>query len=523
MEKSSFFNAVETSPGIYDRNYFAEDMAEFFNSLVTNGVFPGLSTNLQVISNNDMTVILKAGKAWINGYVYILDADMILTIDTADGVLNRIDRIVIQFNTVGRAINAVVVKGTLASTPYADDLYRDADLYELGVADIYITNGATIISQVNITDMRFNNNFCGVVNSLITADTTTLFAQYEDAFSTWFANIQDVLDENTEANLLTKIDDNKILLDSHLEDNSKQIPHIGTTSNSGNTYTVTTTESITTNQKFTIKINAASTGVATLTVSTIGSAKGIKKAGGHDAILKIGVYSFFYDGSNFQLLGEGGEYGTALNTDVMVGTTIGTEDGLVDGSIIDRGTVNYTPSTVNQAVLGGKVSGLGMVYGSANLASKNIKKGINLFDTLGTLVENPITSFIEDNNGDFGYGDGTLICDHQESVYMMGNGGYVKRKEVIVKYGGVISVRVSIKTSNSAWDAYARVHINDVPMGDELMTGSESWESWRQHFTVNAGDRIQLFLDNEGGGYTYNSTFNITIGNPVPSYTEIIL
>ena len=64
-EKSSFFNSVDG-----DRKYQASDYAEYFNSLITNGVFPNPSTNLQVLSNNDMTVTLSAGKAWIDGYVY---------------------------------------------------------------------------------------------------------------------------------------------------------------------------------------------------------------------------------------------------------------------------------------------------------------------------------------------------------------------------------------------------------------------------------------------------------------------
>lgn len=121
-------------------------------------------------------------------------------------------------------------------------------------------------------------------------------------------------------------------LDEHKADNAKQIPHIGTTTNVVNDYSVTTAETIVANQKFTVKINAASTGAATLNVSSIGSAKGIKKPGGTDATLKIGVYTFFYDGVNFQLLGEGGEYGTAGAAQTLTGYTVGTDNGIVAGT-----------------------------------------------------------------------------------------------------------------------------------------------------------------------------------------------
>ena len=155
-----------------------------------------------------MTATVKVGKAWINGYVYINDSDLILPIEVADGVLNRIDRVVVRFDTVGRLISTVVKKGTFASSPVAPTLVRDADFYELGIADIYIVNGATSIAQGDITDLRFNTAYCGIVNSLITADTTTLFAQYESDFETWFATIQDALDGDTAGNLLNLINAN---------------------------------------------------------------------------------------------------------------------------------------------------------------------------------------------------------------------------------------------------------------------------------------------------------------------------
>ena len=184
-ERSSFFNSVDG-----DRKYQASDYAEYFNSLITNGVFPNPSTNLQVLSNNDMTVTLSAGRAWINGYIYINDSDLIAPVEVADGVLKRIDRVVIRFDTIGRAIYADIKKGVFASNPVAPTLQRDADLWELGIADISIVNGATSITQANITDLRLNTDLCGYVNSLIQADTTAIFNQYE----AWYTSKQNAYD-----------------------------------------------------------------------------------------------------------------------------------------------------------------------------------------------------------------------------------------------------------------------------------------------------------------------------------------
>ena len=194
MEKSSFFNSVAG-----DRKYDASMFAAYFNSFITNGVFPNPSTNLQVIANNDMTITVSIGKGWINGYFYLNDAILILPLDVADGILKRIDRIVLQFNTIGRTITAKVKKGTFASTPVAPVLQRDADAYELALADVYVGAGVISITQVNITDQRMNTAVCGWVNSLIQADTTAIFDQYQ----AWFTAQSGVYDAEMIANEAT--------------------------------------------------------------------------------------------------------------------------------------------------------------------------------------------------------------------------------------------------------------------------------------------------------------------------------
>lgn len=232
--RSGFFNSVNG-----DRKYDAKRFAEYFASFIGNGVFPNPSDCLQVISNNDMTITVRPGKAWINGYILINDDDYILEIEPADGVLNRIDRVVARYDVVDREIRLEVKKGTFASNPVAQNLQRDADAYELGLADIYISKGAISISQSNITDLRLNKEYCGIVHGLVDqVDTTTIFNQYqawinekkdefdadlidyktmkqneidsiqaefENDFNTWFTTIQDILDDNAAGNLYNLI------------------------------------------------------------------------------------------------------------------------------------------------------------------------------------------------------------------------------------------------------------------------------------------------------------------------------
>lgn len=245
MEKSSFFNSVS-----HDRTYRAEDWAEYFASFIGNGVFPVPSTGLQVVVDNGMNLSVKTGKAWINGYFYNNTSDLTITIGTADGQLNRIDRIVVRWDLTNRIISAEVKSSTYSASPTAPALQRDADIFELALADVYVGAGVTAITQSNITDQRLNNSLCGIVAAVVdqidteafNAQLQAWFAEYQslsaaeyntlvsymnslklqgnvqyDAFeqhmadfeaqaaadfNSWFNGLQEVLDENAAANLM---------------------------------------------------------------------------------------------------------------------------------------------------------------------------------------------------------------------------------------------------------------------------------------------------------------------------------
>lgn len=251
MEKSSFFNSVSG-----DRVYRAEEWAEYFASFIGNGVFPVPSTSLQVVAGSGMAVAVKTGKAWINGYFYYNTSDLPVTLATADGVLNLIDRIVVRWDLTERKISVAVKSSTPATSPVAPALQRDADAYELCLADVLVGAGVTAISQANITDRRLDGSLCGVVAGVVdqidtdafNAQLEAWFADYkemsvdefndlvsymeslellgdqqyaaleaymndfkadaENDFNAWFATLQNVLDEDTAGHLLNLIQNN---------------------------------------------------------------------------------------------------------------------------------------------------------------------------------------------------------------------------------------------------------------------------------------------------------------------------
>lgn len=167
-----------------DRKYKAEDFAQYFATFIGNGIFVKPSDCLQIRADGDsMSVFVRPGKGWINGYYLINDEDYNLPLTVGDTMLNRIDRIVIRLDFTQRKMSVEVKKGALSASPIAQTLKRDADAYELALADVYIAKGSLTISQAAITDTRLNNNLCGLMHGVVNqVDTTTIFNQYQSWF-----------------------------------------------------------------------------------------------------------------------------------------------------------------------------------------------------------------------------------------------------------------------------------------------------------------------------------------------------
>lgn len=191
-----FFNSVNG-----DRLYNADDISNYFLKLISNGVFATPSNAMQVQASSGFTVSVSAGWGFINCKWINNDTAYNLTLDAADIVLNRIDRVVMRLNPGNdlRNMELAVVKGTPAQTPTAPAPTRiQGGTWELSLAQIYVAAGSTEITQANITDERGNTALCGYVTGLIDQiDTTNLFAQYNAAFSEWFRNLQETLATKT--------------------------------------------------------------------------------------------------------------------------------------------------------------------------------------------------------------------------------------------------------------------------------------------------------------------------------------
>ena len=187
MVKYGFFDSVGG-----DRRYSADDIGNYFVKLISDGVFATPATALQVQANSGMTVQVTAGWGFIKCHWLNNNAPLLLTLDAADPILSRTDRIVMRLDTANRLCEIAVKKGTSGSTS-APALTRVAGgIWELSLAQIAVAPGVAEITQAAITDERADTSVCGYVTGLIDQiDTTNLFAQFNAAFTTWFDEIKD--------------------------------------------------------------------------------------------------------------------------------------------------------------------------------------------------------------------------------------------------------------------------------------------------------------------------------------------
>lgn len=192
---SYFFNAI-LSDGVYDRLYNSEDMTSYLNLLVGNGVFPNPSTQLQVRASSDMDVIVGAGSGWINGHKMVNTADLTVTLEDSDVILNRIDAVIFYCDMSTRSMGISVKTGTPAASPVAPTMIRNNNRYEMCLAQISVPKQATAISTSQITDTRGNSDLCGYVQGLIQqVDTTTLWEQQQAQFEEWMQEVQTQFNE----------------------------------------------------------------------------------------------------------------------------------------------------------------------------------------------------------------------------------------------------------------------------------------------------------------------------------------
>lgn len=165
--------------------YSAEDVATYLCTR-TSGVY-AKDSNFAASITGTRQVTIAPGLAWMNyddfkGVSVCSRENTVLTVPDADNTLNRVDRIVLQFDAASN-ITAIRLKtGTPAVAAQPPDILQNHNQYELGLCTISVPAGSAAITAADVTDTRADEDICGVMRDGVTSiPTAQLIAQWRAA------------------------------------------------------------------------------------------------------------------------------------------------------------------------------------------------------------------------------------------------------------------------------------------------------------------------------------------------------
>lgn len=149
---SGFFNSLNA-----DREYDATQMSQIFDGVIEDGIYMSIGNRFSVRAyGNNMQIIVGTGRAWFNHTWILNDANMVLTVEQSEAVMERIDAVVIKVDHTDavRADSIEIVKGVpAASDPQKPDLVDTSTVFYHPIA--YITVGKDVgkITNANIENV----------------------------------------------------------------------------------------------------------------------------------------------------------------------------------------------------------------------------------------------------------------------------------------------------------------------------------------------------------------------------------
>lgn len=176
----------------------------------TSGVFAAGNNCAVEAVNGAMQVTVSDGIGWLNNsegdgivwwnsYEDDTTAKLTLDIGMADGVLARIDRVVVSWITTNNTELPVieVLAGTPSSNPSPPALTNNSTKRQISLARITIPAGVTSITASNITDERLDASVCGLVTESISIDTTVINNQWSALLTELQTALDNILEEHS--------------------------------------------------------------------------------------------------------------------------------------------------------------------------------------------------------------------------------------------------------------------------------------------------------------------------------------
>ena len=173
--------AISTFP-LNGIEYSAADFSSFFCTR-TSGVYAEDNFGITV-TGSGLQATIGSGMAWMrlsptSGISVKNDSDTVLTFEASDVTYPRYDVIALQFSAAKSETTLTVIKGETSSTPRIPTPTRTPALYELFLYAIYRRPGISIIARSDINDLRYDENYCGLMSDGVKSiPTQVLHDQY---------------------------------------------------------------------------------------------------------------------------------------------------------------------------------------------------------------------------------------------------------------------------------------------------------------------------------------------------------
>lgn len=214
---SGFFNSQNG-----DRKYNAEEMAQLFDGLINDGVYETIYNKFAITANEGMTITVDTGRGWFDHTWILNDSILLLTVEPAELLFDRIDAVVIDVDHTDsvRIDQIKMVKGTPSATPQNPTLLNEDKHKQFPLGYISVKVGATEITQADITNM-VGTSACPFVTGVVSVmDIDMLIRQWGAQwnkwynsntnqfafdFNNWFSQLQVLLDGDVAANLAGEI------------------------------------------------------------------------------------------------------------------------------------------------------------------------------------------------------------------------------------------------------------------------------------------------------------------------------
>lgn len=148
-----------------DREIFSADIAEYFGYLSTNGICihegESLNNQLKITAGTAGVVVFNPGAIKIQGRIGWME-EAVEKQTEAGGTKPRYDTAVIELNLSSseRRFIPKIIKGVEADSPVPPTLTQTANIYQLGLANIYRAANSTALGT--ITDTRSDSQRCGI-------------------------------------------------------------------------------------------------------------------------------------------------------------------------------------------------------------------------------------------------------------------------------------------------------------------------------------------------------------------------